>query len=376
MKVAIVVNSDKIDGGSYTYERNILYLINKIERKSGIEFVIFNCKKNFKTKIEEIFAFFRSTILGYAILKSLSLNISSFEKKLIKKDFNLIYYVSPNTKALGIKMLPIITTVWDMGHRDLPQFPETGLGGNFELREYFLKKTVIKSFRIICDSEITKNNISKIYGVDESRILALGLPLNIDKEILDNKSIFQNEKNARYFLYLANFWKHKNHLVLIQAFKIFLNYYTDTKLLFVGSDKGNLDSICEQIERLGIEEYVEIIGYVNESDKYKYLFNSVAILMPTFLGPTNYPIYEGILMGKKVIASNIHSKSSIQESDSQICFLNPLEPDDWAREMVKARAQIFNLGIRKSLMESEIGNKAGLFLDFLNTVKISLMSKC
>jgi glycosyltransferase involved in cell wall biosynthesis len=373
MKVAIIANADKIDGGSYTYERNILNLVTEFKRKSEIEFIVFNIRANFKTKIEDFFSFLRSTILGYTILKFLRLNLSYFEKKLIEEDFDLIYFVSPNPKALGIKMLPIITTVWDLGHRDLPQFPETGLGGNFELREYFLERTVIKSFRVICDSEVTKNKISKIYGVEGSRIFALGLPLNIDDEKFRNKSIFQNEKKEKYFVYPANFWKHKNHLILLEAFKIFLNYYSDTKLLFIGSDKGNLGSIIKQIRRVEIEEYVKILGYVKESEKNEYLFNSIAILMPTLLGPTNYPIYEGILMGKKVIASNVHSKSCIQESGSQICFVNPFDPDEWASEMVNARTKVLNLGFRKYLMESEIKNKSESFSDFFISIKRNLM---
>jgi len=185
--------------------------------------------------------------------------------------------------------------------------------------------------------------------------------------------MFQNEKKEKYFVYPANFWKHKNHLILLEAFKIFLNYYSDTKLLFIGSDKGNLESIIKQIRKVEIEEYVKILGYVKESEKNEYLFNSVAILMPTLLGPTNYPIYEGILMGKKVIASNVHSKGCVQEAGSQICFVNPFDPDEWASEMVKARTKVLNLGFRKYLMESEIKNKAESFSDFFISIKRNLM---
>jgi glycosyltransferase involved in cell wall biosynthesis len=375
MKVAIVANSGEMDGGSHTYEKNILHLINEVKKRSDIQFEIYYTRVNYKIKIEDFFSFLRSTIFGFAILKFLRLNLSRFEKELIKKNIDLVYFVSPNAKVLGIKMLPIITTVWDMGHRDLPQFIETGLGGNFELREYFLEKTAIKSFRIICDSESTRSRISRIYGVDDSRILKLGLPLIIEKEILENKLIFANNTGEKYFIYPANFWKHKNHIMLLDAFKIFLNYHDDTKLILIGSDKGNLESVQDHVKELEIKNFVEIFGYVNEIDKYKYLYNSIAILVPTLLGPTNYPIYEGILLGKKVIASSIHAQSSTQDFNADVCFVNPLDPDEWAREMLKARSTILNSGLKISLMEQEIENNVDLLLELFNSAKRNLLSK-
>ena len=52
---------------------------------------------------------------------------SPFEKKLIAHQIDLVYFLSPTSLALSLEKLNYITTLWDLCHRDNPEFPEVRL---------------------------------------------------------------------------------------------------------------------------------------------------------------------------------------------------------------------------------------------------------
>ena len=102
-------------------------------------------------------------------------NIKSIEN--ILKNF--LDIKDPKTKPIFVnnykwlEKLNYITTVWDLCHRDSPEFPEVYANRIFEQREFIYKKTLIKAVAIIADSELGKSNIIRRYLVDVSRIYVL-----------------------------------------------------------------------------------------------------------------------------------------------------------------------------------------------------------
>ena len=76
----------------------------------------------------------------------------------------------PFTKS-GV--LNYITTVWDLCHRDDPEFPEVRWYRQFETRELYYSKVLPRASAIFVDSEVGKANTSRRYGVDEDKIYVM-----------------------------------------------------------------------------------------------------------------------------------------------------------------------------------------------------------
>ena len=94
-------------------------------------------------------------------------------KKLSKYKFDLIYFLSPNNLIKYVHKHNLITTVWDQCHRDNVEFPEVAHRGQFKQREELIHENIKRSFSIIVETEKSKLNFNKRYGVDLDRIKVL-----------------------------------------------------------------------------------------------------------------------------------------------------------------------------------------------------------
>ena len=85
--------------------------------------------------------------------------------------------------------------------------------------------------------------------------------------------------------------------------------------VFSGGDKGNLEFVKKKAEELGLSDRVRFAGFVPE-DQMPYLYRqSVALVMPTYFGPTNLPLGRiefDVRQGRAVLWASIRSASSVR----------------------------------------------------------------
>jgi len=79
---------------------------------------------------------------------------------------------------------------------------------------------------------------------------------------------------------------------------------------FVGSYAGEImkrtfHEIMSLAHELGIERQVHYLGYVPEEDMSALYAGAVALVMPTFFGPTNIPVLEAWAFNCPVLTSDI-----------------------------------------------------------------------
>ena len=171
---------------------------------------------------------------------------SPFEKKLIAHQIDLVYFLSPTSLALSLEKLNYITTLWDLCHRDNPEFPEVRLNRELELRDEKYKKILPRASAIIVDSDLGKMNAAHRYGIDQDRIhiipfqpaeaIRSKIELNINQKLKTRDEL----KLDKYIFYPAQFWPHKNHIYLLEGLSILEQRYgLKISAIFSGSDKGN-----------------------------------------------------------------------------------------------------------------------------------------
>ena len=310
LRIALIHNSSPQEGGSYTYESNISkYLKNSLP--SNYELIDFyKGKKNKASKklntyrftSPQIFlAMLRQSALGFQILKMLKLEKSRFEKFLLSNKFDFVYFLSPNPSAFAIFNIPMLNTVWDLGHRHYPEFEEFSFDGRFQKREYFYKNVLKRSAHVVVDGEKTKAEIIAFFGVQESRITSLGLfpiaiPHTCSESCMEEKFVF----------YPAQFWEHKNHNVLIEAFALIKPRIPNLKLVFSGVDKGSKEKIQKLVNQYGLQETVLFVGFVSTQEMSMYYSHASLTAFPSMLGYTNLPPLESLLYGTPVIVSDVH----------------------------------------------------------------------
>lgn len=255
----------------------------------------------------------------------------SWDRWVQEQGVDLIYFASPNSLALEQTTVPFIFTMWDLGHRELPEFPEFR-GRTWEKREALYKVALPRSFHVFTDSQTTGLSIEKHYGVRSDRWSPLGLtfPLGEPEGFIPTHEV----PGGVYFFYPAKRWAHKNHLVLIDAMEIVLQELPDARLVLTGNpDGGGGEVVSRRIAELGLEKSVVDYGFVDARMVDLLMRNATALVMPSFLGPTNIPPLHALAVGTPAIVSNLHVFDSIIQS--RLVTVPPDQPALWANEMLR-----------------------------------------
>lgn len=346
--IALVHSSDMHSGGASRYETSLRELLTNLSEEMGFELRNYYKKERGARKLSgdrlsksgsrysfgltEKFAIWMiRSAPGRELLRVLGRNNLKFERRLKREGVDLVYFASPNAFAMGLTETPFITTVWDLGHRDLPQYPEMSARGRWELREEYYRATVPKSLFVVTDSVATGRKLQSSYGLSNTRWIALGL-LPQKREVREHSaSDLSWAKEEKYIYYPSHKWAHKNHRVLLQALERLKKNGTKVKLVLTGVDKGSGKSLNLLKEALVIEEMVVDLGFRSEDEVTWLMANSLAVVMPSVLGPTNYPPLEAQLLGVPAIVSDAHFFD--EPSLDSLIIVSAHDPKAWATEI-------------------------------------------
>jgi glycosyltransferase involved in cell wall biosynthesis len=125
--------------------------------------------------------------------------------------------------------------------------------------------------------------------------------------------------------YPAQFWAHKNHVnLLLAVHKLREDYGLTFPVVFVGSDKGNVNYVKKWVEDLGLDRQVHFLGFVPQADLIALYRNAFALTYLTFFGPENLPPLEAFALKCPVIASDV-SGAREQLRDAAL-LVDPADP--------------------------------------------------
>jgi glycosyltransferase involved in cell wall biosynthesis len=232
-----------------------------------------------------------------------------FEGVLLKDKIDLVYFLSPSHLALSLENLNYMMTVWDLCHRDYPEFPEVRRDRQFESREFNYKLILPPATAILVDSELCKKNLSRRYSVDEDRIHVLPFQAAVATRQSNRSPLIdiraQYKLKYPYIFYPAQFWAHKNHVYILDGLKnLETQHGMKIGAVFSGGDFGNLSYVKNYANLLDLEDRICFAGFV-DNDLVPHIYQqSVALVMPTYFGPTNLPPLEAFELGVPVLYSD------------------------------------------------------------------------
>ncbi len=283
---------------------------------------------------------------------------SPFEKKLNEFQIDLVYFLSPICFQQSLEKLNYITTLWDLCHRDEPEFPEVRLNKEFEKRDKSYKNILPRATAILVDSETGKMNTAYRYGINLDRIHVI--PFQPTEAIKDKikfndrqkLKIHEKFKIDKYIFYPAQFWPHKNHVYLLEGlFILEQKYGLQISAIFSGTDKGNKEYIKGYARKLKIEDRVRFVGFVPDNEMIELYRQSVALVMPSYFGPTNLPPLEAFQLGVPVLCSD---KLGLRDQVGDAALLMDLkDPNSMALhlknliEKNQYREQLINAGYER-----------------------------
>jgi glycosyltransferase involved in cell wall biosynthesis len=304
MKIAAIIENKITAGGGFAMSVDLLLSLKKAVKNSNYEIVIFNYHdenskilKNLGLKFinvkesifDKIFAFVNYSLLGSFFQSKLKIH-TFFEKNLIKQKIDFVFFVTPSPKPFYLQKLNYALTVYDLCHRDFPEFSEVKAYNIYHLRELILNRCIGPATIVITESEKLKHMISKQFSKNIDRIVSIpNGPSPLLTSLKDQVDIKKISLPKKYFFYPAQFWEHKNHIRIVEAINILKEKNIIVNFVFCGKDKGNLQNVKKKITNLNIINQVKIFNFLsNEEVKIAYK-NAIALVMPSYFGPTNIP---------------------------------------------------------------------------------------
>lgn len=343
LRVTVVTKSGSLAGGANTYEAAVIRVLSELQNDGVIELSVLvpaevpesegsveypSSHRYPNSTLSKVRSLIASTPLGR--LAPARFSLSPLHKSLEALGPDIVYFASPNIHAMGISKHRFIFTVWDLGHRELRQFPEFANPAEYFLRERLYRKAFARAWRVVTDSRWTGHRLEEVYGLAEERWLSLGMAFTVPK-ITEMKP---GVVDGPYFLYPAQRWPHKNHRTLLEGFSRVVKARPEVKLVFIGSPKGSGVNIDSWINEFGITENVIDLGFVDAETSYGLIAGAVAIVMPTFLGPTNLPPLEAASVGVRSIVSDVHHFD--EDLKDYLTLVSPDDPNEWGKEMLKS----------------------------------------
>lgn len=358
-------------GGTYQYNLSILSAAESIN-DSNIRFLVAyssehwgNVLKQFKLDSiyikSSLFSRISANIWGLlklpvALWRKLAPFLHPLTRSFLKQKCDLWIFPSQDSLSYWIPVKSVCT-IHDLMHRYEPSFSEAASTYQRYLREFHYKSIVKWNAGVLVDSKTGKQQVLESYGPDESKIFPLPYipPAYIHQDVSseDIKNVRSKYDLAeKFFFYPAQFWKHKNHSHLIRAMKLALQECPDMFLVLSGGMKNNYTSAIKLIDSLGIKDKVINIGYISDNDVPILYHSAIALIMPTYFGPTNIPPLEAMACRCPVAVSDIYGMRE-QLGDAALYF-DPDSVDDISNVMVRLwtmpelRAQLIKKGTRLS----------------------------
>jgi glycosyltransferase involved in cell wall biosynthesis len=204
--------------------------------------------------------------------------------------------------------LPTVSQRYDLQHLDHPEFFESGELRHRERSDRRLKEL---STHVITSSEFSRGKFISKLGLESDRISVIPLPLPAipnQEESPTNSSLLVDLglSDQAYLYYPANFWPHKNHLRLLDAFAAATRHADSDAphLVLTGATLDAAEAIQSHAETCGVADRVHTLGFVSDQQRDAIWRGCEALIFPSLYEGFGIPIQEAMLYGKPIAASN------------------------------------------------------------------------
>lgn len=313
-------------GGAFTLSYSVSHALAQLAGESPHTFVVFGGSKLLMSPAKNIQiplfrptlperVFFRLDRRPFRFIKTILLKTTSYRdytvtlisKRILESGVDLMWYVGPFCYTMEI---PYIYTLLDLQHLLQPYFPEVSANGVWQARENHYAVVLRRAFRILISTHIGKAEIERFYQVPSERIVVLPYAApQFGLSNFDNSADWVLSKYhlpPNYIFYPAQFWPQKNHIGLLQAVRLLRQKWNiSLPVVFVGSEKGNLNYIQKWVSQLDLSDQVRFLGFIPGEDLIALYRKAFALVMPTLVGPDNIPSLEAFALRCPVIMSNL-----------------------------------------------------------------------
>jgi glycosyltransferase involved in cell wall biosynthesis len=206
---------------------------------------------------------------------------------------------------------PTLPWIADLQHRRLPQY-----FGSAEIarRIYIDASQLFEGTRTIVSSVAARDDVRRYYPLIARHIEVLHFVSQprVDRKALPSAAVLRARYVVpeRYFFVPNQFWRHKNHVVVIDALEALARRGIHPVVVLTG--KGDdyrapryYGELMRRVDAAGLEGQFRHLGLVPHVDLIALMRDAVAVVNPSYFEGWSTTVEEARSMGKAMILSDI-----------------------------------------------------------------------
>lgn len=230
---------------------------------------------------------------------------------------------------------PTVSVIYDLQYKAYPEFftPEDVIERGRTFVEACKRSTMLAAI-----SDFSRREAIEQGGLNPARIRTIHLQISNDRlrnaekdeRVVDRLELIR----GKYLIYPANFWKHKNHEMLLTAFGIARStgLPKHLKLVCTGALGERQQWLQQASEAMGLSRNVLFPGYLSNAELLGLLTNCAGVIFPSLYEGFGLPVIEAMAIGVPVACSNVTSLPEVAQ-DAAIMF-DPRIPEQIADAMI------------------------------------------
>jgi glycosyltransferase involved in cell wall biosynthesis len=270
--------------------------------------------------------------LGSKLITSFKRSGSSSLLRDMGADMLFCPFTAPTYFELGI---PTVCTIYDLQYKTYPEF---FAAEDVAHRERTFIEACRRATALTAISDYSRDSAIAHGSLDPARIRTIHLRMaqriapgaERDRAVLDRLGLAPQ----RYLVYPANFWKHKNHEMLLTAFGMACHegLPTDIKLVCTGAPGARQAWLMSAARTMDLADRILFPGFLPNAELAALMADCTGVIFPSLYEGFGLPVIEAMAAGVPVACSNTTSLPEVA-ADAAILF-DPRVPTQIAQAMI------------------------------------------
>jgi glycosyltransferase involved in cell wall biosynthesis len=189
---------------------------------------------------------------------------------------------------------------------------------------------------VLVPSASTKRDLVEFIRIPDSRIHVIPWGIALDPMEPVSPSAVEKVRNTyhlpeRYLLYVGTIDRRKDYGTLLEALR---RLDTKIRLVMAGTLIAGRTDFPQLVERLGLKERVQVLGYASEHDLPLLYKEAVALVYPSFYEGFGLPVLEAMACGTPVVTYNATALPEVV-GEAGILLDLPVSPDRMAAQIIR-----------------------------------------
>lgn len=186
---------------------------------------------------------------------------------------------------------------------------------------------------VVYSSESALRDKKRFYpdALARSTVLRFANPSGIAFENNDVEQCLQQYgvSQCDYFICPNQFWKHKNHRILLEAVRILKQRGFSVRILLTGREEDSRDlayfpGLKKSVHEEGLSDSIAFLGFIPKKDLYTLMKYSRAMIQPSLFEGWSTTIEDAISLNVPVICSDLEVNK--EQMGNRALYFDPRDP--------------------------------------------------